>query len=347
MRRSLPSLALGALLLSLAACGSPDSPAPAASDGAPDAPAGVRTIAVIPKGTTHEFWKSVHAGAVKAERELPNIKIVWQGPIREDDRNSQISVVQNHISARSDAIVLAPLDARALVAPVRAAAARKVPVVIIDSDIEREGITPVSFVATDNTAGGRLAGEHLATLLGGTGNVLMLRYSVGSASTEAREKGFLEAIAAHPGITVLSENQYAGTTAQTALEKSGSLLSSLQDKQIDGIFCPNESSTFGMLRALQDRGLAGKVRFVGFDASPKLVEALTAGQIDALVVQDPFKMGYEGVKAAWMALEGQAVEPRIDTGCRIATRENLGSPEIDAVIHPPLDEYLNDAPAAP
>ena len=247
----------------------------------------------------------VHAGAIKAERELPGIEIVWQGPLREDDRNSQIQVVQSHIAKGVGAIVLAPLDSRSLRNPVIQANEKKIPVVIIDSDIEREGVQLASFVATDNYKGGQLAGEQMAKLLGDKGKVIMLRYMVGSASTEAREKGFLDAIKQHPGIELVSENQYAGATAQTALEKAGSLLSSLKDAQIDGVFCPNESSTFGMLLALQERALAGKVKFIGFDASSKLVEALQAGQIDGLVVQNPFKMGYEGVKAAVTALEGQ------------------------------------------
>lgn len=307
--------------------------------GAASVPHG-KSIVVIPKGTTHDFWQSVHAGAVKAEREIPGVQIVWQGPLREDDRNSQIQVVLSHVAKGTDAIVLAPLDSRSLRNPVIQANAKKIPVVIIDSDIEREGVTLVSFVATDNYKGGQLAGEQMVRLLGDKGRVIMLRYMVGSASTEAREQGFLDAIGQHPGIELASENQYAGATAQTALEKAGSLLSSLKDAQIDGIYCPNESSTFGMLLALQERAMAGKVKFIGFDASAKLVEALAAGQIDGLVVQNPFKMGYEGVKAAVAALDGKPVEPRIDTGVAVVTRDNLSQPEIDALIHPPLDQYL-------
>lgn len=299
------------------------------------------SIAVIPKGTTHDFWQAVHAGAVKAEQELADVSIVWQGPVREDDRNSQVTLVQNHVIAGRSAIVLAPLDSRALVNPVRMAQGRQIPVVIIDSDIEREVVEPVSFVATDNRKGGYLGGKHLAELLGGEGNVVLLRYQVGSASTEAREQGFMEAMAESPGIEVISENQYAGATKQTALEKAGSLLTALSDQQIDGIFCPNESSTFGMLRALQDRGMAGKVKFVGFDASPKLLEALEGGEIDGLVVQNPFKMGYEGVKAAYAALEGEAVAARIDTGVYVVTAENIEDEAIAEVINPPIDKYLN------
>lgn len=298
-----------------------------------------KTIAVIPKGTTHDFWQAVHAGAVKAQREIPGIKIVWQGPLREDDRNGQISIVQSHVAKGTDAIVLAPLDARALRNAVRQANLRKIPVVIIDSDIEREGITVASFVATDNYRGGVLAGEEMIRQLGGKGKIIMLRYMVGSASTEAREKGFMDTIAKNPGIEVVSANQYSGATAETALQTAGNLLAAQKEK-LDGIFCPNESSTFGMLRALQNRGQAGKVKFVGFDASPKLLEGLKAGEIDALIVQNPFKMGYEGTKAAAMSLKGEKVEPRIDTGAVILTRKNMATPEMKEIIAPPLEQYL-------
>src|SRR5438874_7334986 len=169
-------------------------------------PTNAYTIAVIPKGTTHEFWKSIHAGAVKAERELNGkgikTEIIWKGPLKEDDRDQQIQVVENFMSRRVSGIVLAPLDSQALVKPVENATQAKVPVVIIDSGLNSEQY--VSFVATDNYKGGQLAGEHLAGLLGGKGNIILLRYAVGSASTEAREAGFLDVLKKHPEIKLIS-----------------------------------------------------------------------------------------------------------------------------------------------
>lgn len=302
-------------------------------------------IAVIPKGTTHEFWKAVHAGAVKAERELQeaghDVSIVWQGPLREDDRNQQIQIVQANLTKGSDAIVLAPLDSRALRRPVMQANKRKVPVVIIDSDIEREGVELVSFVATDNREGGRRGGHHLAKLLGGKGNVVLLRYQVGSASTTAREEGFLEAIAEYPEIKVVSSNQYAGATREEALKKAGQMLATIEEP-VDGFFSPNESTTFGMLLALDQRGLLGKVKVVGFDSSQKMLDATKDGEVHGIVVQNPFKMGYLGVMSAWDALQGKPVEPRIDTGCEIVVKDNLEEPNIKELIEPPLKEYLGE-----
>lgn len=287
-------------------------------------------IAVIPKGTTHEYWKSVQAGALKAGNEL-NVEIIWKGPVKEDDRANQIQVVQEFVADKVAGIVLAPLDDNALVSPVRAARQANVPVVIIDSALKGEpGKDFVSFVATDNHKGGELGGEHLAKLLGGKGKVVLLRYAVGSASTSEREAGFLDAIKKHPDMQLISADRYANATVDTAKTAALNILDTL--KEADGIFCPNESSTQGMLLALQEIGLAGKVKFVGFDETPGLINSLKKGDINGLVVQDPFKMGYTGVKTLMAHINGQTVEPRIDTGVALITPENLNSPEIQSLI---------------
>ncbi|MEC8932181.1 MAG: substrate-binding domain-containing protein, partial [Candidatus Latescibacterota bacterium] len=248
--RRLWLLALSCLLLS---CGeSPDS--------------GRTTIVVIPKGTTHEFWKSIHAGARRAATDL-DVDIIWKGPLKEDDREAQIAVVENFISRGVSGIVLAPLDDAALRVPVLNATRSGIPVIIIDSGLQSDDY--ISFVATDNHQGGRMAGQEMARRLEGRGRIVMLRYQEGSASTMKREQGFLDAIAESPDIVVVSDNQHGGATTESAYAASENLLAPLQTQDgtltIDGIFCPNESTTFGMLRALQDRQLNGQVRFIGFD----------------------------------------------------------------------------------
>jgi ribose transport system substrate-binding protein len=296
-------------------------------------------IAVIPKGTTHEFWKSVHAGAIKASREL-DVEIVWKGPLKEDDLKSQIDLVQSFTAQGVSGLVLAPLNDSALGASVKHAARSGVPVVIFDSDLKGE--EHLSFVATDNRAAGRLAGEEMARLLGGKGNLIVLRYQEGSASTNHREEGFLEAIRKHPGLTVKSSNQYGGATTESAFSASENLLSAQSAGQggVDGIFTPNESTTFGMLLALDKTKLAGKLEFIGFDASDKLVAALRDGKIRGLVLQDPFTMGYLGVKTMTAHLRGEKVEPRIDTGSKLVTRENMNQPEVKRLLAPDLSEWL-------
>jgi ribose transport system substrate-binding protein len=299
-------------------------------------------IAVIPKGTTHEFWKSVHAGAEKASQEL-GVKVIWKGPLREDDREDQIKVVESFINMRVKGIVLAPLDDAALVPAVTDAIRAAIPVVAFDSGIKTDRI--VSFVATDNAHGGRLAAEHLAKLLGDKGKVIMLRYAEGSASTAERERGFVEAMGEHEGIEVVSANQYGGVTTESAFKVSENLLSSYKGPgglTVQGIFCPNESTAFGMLRALEDGGFAGKVHFVGFDSSPKLVEAMSKGHMAATVVQDPIKMGYLAVKVMVDHLHGKPVDKRIDTGATLIPRDNMTSPEAQALLNPDFKRWLKE-----
>ncbi|MEO7035077.1 MAG: substrate-binding domain-containing protein [Polyangiaceae bacterium] len=338
--KSLWVWALCASTLLGASCKKKADATPTASD-AGTKPAQLR-IAVIPKGTTHEFWKSVHAGALKAAREL-NVAVVWKGPLKEDDLKSQIDLVQSFTAQGVSGIVLAPLNDTALAAPVKAAADAQIPVVIFDSALKDKSY--VSFVATDNHAAGGLAGARMAQLLNGKGNVIVLRYLEGSASTHDREQGFLEAIGKFPDIKVVSDNRYGGATTETAHAASENLLLAQNaDKgRISGIFTPNESTTFGMLLALQKAQLASKIHFIGFDSSEKLVAGITAGQIDALVLQDPMKMGYLAVKTLARHLQKQPVEARIDTGATLVDKDNLESPAIADLVKPNLAKWL-DAP---
>jgi ribose transport system substrate-binding protein len=219
----------------------------------------------------------------------------------------------------------------------REAAGEGIPVVIIDSDIRWDGY--VSFVATDNYRGGAAAATRLGEVLGGSGKVLVMRYQEGSASTANREAGFLETLAeSFPGIEVVSSNRYAGPTTESAYATAENLL--VRFRELDGIFCPNESTTFGMLRALQDAGRAGTPRFVGFDSSAKLVEALAAGELDGLVLQNPFAMGEQGVRALVAKLDGEAVAPRIDTGVVLVTRETMNDPVVQELLSPDLAKWL-------
>lgn len=304
-------------------------------------------IAVIPKGTTHEFWRTVEAGAARAATDL-DVQMTFRGPEREDDRSQQISLIQNLIgSGRYDAIVLAPLDDRALVGPVKEAKAAGIPVVIFDSGLEPTLASPgtdfVSFVATDNKEGGRLAGEALAAAMGHSGKALLLRYAEGSASTLLREQGFIDAISAHPGISLVDPKRYAGATRATAQEAAENLLSAHPD--IDGVFCSNESSTFGMLLALRSRGMAGRVKFVGFDSSDAFVDALRKGDMQAFVVQNPMRMGELALRAAVDHLRGLTVEPTIDTGVGVVTLDNVDASEIADILRPPLSASPATAPS--
>jgi ribose transport system substrate-binding protein len=242
--------------------------------------------------------------------------------------------VEGFISEGVAGLVLAPLDSRALLRPVEEAQRAGIPTVVFDSALESPN-PAVSYVATDNEQGGRLAAQRMGEILEGAGTVLMLRYQEGSAATEERERGFLEEIALrYPDIEVLSSDQYAGATRDTAKRASENLLNRF-GAQLDGIFTPNESSTAGMLLALQDIGRAGQVAFVGFDYSSSFIEPLRQGHLRGFVAQHPVNMGYLSVKTLIDHLQGRPVPPVVDTGVVMVTLDNLADPAVTAVIDPP------------
>ena len=285
------------------------------------------TVAVIPKGTTHVFWQSIRAGAEDAGKEF-NCRIYWTGPEREGDRERQIQIVEDVVVQQVDGVVLAPLDFKALVPSVEKLAERKIPCVIVDSGIDTDQY--VTFAATDNYKGGVLAAQRMGKILNGKGNVLVLRYAVGSASTENRERGFLDTIQKDfPDIKIV-DTKYGLDTVETALQAAEDLLTRNKDAQ--GFFACNESTTVGTLQALQSQRRS-EIKVVGFDSSPALLDGLKSGQIDALVVQNPYKMGYEGVKAVVSAINGKSVPKKIDTGVELITKESLGDPAVRSLLH--------------
>ncbi len=325
-------LAVWVLSLSvfLAGCGSENQPA---KSGTVSGTKKKYRIAVIPKGTTHEFWKSVHAGAENAARELGNVEILWKGSLLENDRDGQISVVQDFITRKVDGFCLAPLDSQALIKYVKEASQENIPTVIFDSALDDESDI-VSYVATDNYKGGALAAKQLGKALEGKGGVILLRYNTGSESTTQREEGFLDTLKKEfPEIKILSSNEYSETTPEGSLDKSQKLLIKFHD-QVNGIFTVCEPNSTGMLKALEQEGLAGKVKFVGFDPSKQLIQAMRDGKMHGIVLQDPVKMGHDAVIALIQSLESKPPEKRIPTGEHIATPENMDEPEMQKLLNP-------------
>jgi ribose transport system substrate-binding protein len=323
---ALPALALipALALLAVAAC------RPSGTTGGPGGKP--PWIAVIPMGTTHEFWKSVHAGALSAAREL-GVEITWKGPLREDDRNEQVQIVEDLAGAGPAALVLSPLDDRALLRPVAEARLAGIPTVVFNSALQGE--EHVAFVSTDNFRGGVLAARAVGEMTGGRGRLIMVRVKAGVEGTARREEGFLATLRAEfPAIAVLSENQYGGTSTETAYQTMESLLARFSE--VDAVFTPNESTTFGCLRALQDHGLAGRIVHIGFDASAKLVEALEEGALSGLVLQDPYEMGYQSVKTAVSHLRGEPYAKAVTTAVVLATRDNMREPAVGRLLRPDL-----------
>jgi ribose transport system substrate-binding protein len=305
----------------------------------------VRTIAVVPQGSTHRYWKAIHAGVNKAAHDLAvrgvAVRVTWKGPWREGNHGEQIQIVRGFIKSGVQGMVLGPFDSVALVAPVEEAASAGIPTLIIDSALDSRQI--VSFIGSDNEQAGAMAADHMAGLLGRKGRVLLLRYEKGSASTNERAKGFLDRLKqGHPGITVVSPDHYAGTTRDTARQASTDLLG-MHGDEIQGIFTLNESSTAGMLMALQNVKKAGKIVLIGFDSSDVYLDAMRYKQLHGLVVQDPFRMGELAIKTLVDHLEGKPVQKRIATPVMVVTPENIDQSEAKLLLHPPLDQYLPDS----
>lgn len=292
-------------------------------------------IAVIPKGTSHDFWKSVHYGAQQAADELGNVEIIWQGTSDEKDKEGQIKIVDTFIGEKVDGICLAPIDRDAFVPVVSRAKQRGIPTVIFDSGLS-DLSEVVSYVATDNLNGGKMAGDHLAKAMGEEGGVILLRYQAGSESTEQREAGFLEALKKYPKITVLSESQRVDSDATAAMKISESLLR--DNPSVAGVFTVCEPNNKGMLQALENEQMAGDVAFVAFDSDPRIVQGLKQKKIDAVVLQDPVRMGYLAVKTMVDHLEGKPVEDRVSTGETLATPENMDEEKMQSLLAPKQHE---------
>jgi ribose transport system substrate-binding protein len=286
-----------------------------------------RTIAVIPKGTTHVYWQSLKAGAEEAGKEF-GCNIQWIGPEREGDRERQIQIIEDLIVQKVDGVVLAPLDKEAIAPSVDKLASLKIPCVIVDSAVATDKF--VTFAATDNYQGGVLVAQRMGLILNGKGNVLVLKYAQGSASTTDRENGFIDTVGKQfPGIKIV-DTKYGQDTVETALTAAEDILT--RNKDVQGFFACNESTAVGTLQALQGQKRT-EIKMVGFDSSPALLDGLKSGQIDALVVQNPHKMGYEGVKAIMLSIQGKPVEKKIDTGVALVTKDALDKPEIKTLLN--------------
>jgi ribose transport system substrate-binding protein len=287
-----------------------------------------RRIAVIPKGTTHIFWQAVRRGAETAGAEA-GVRIFWNGPERESDRERQKQIIEDFIVQRVSGIVLAPNDSKALVPSVEKIFARNIPCVIIDSAIDTDKI--VSFAATDNYKGGVIAARRMGEILGGSGKIIVVKYVPGSASTTNRENGFIDTIKKEfPGIELV-DMKYGMDTVETSLQATEDLL--MKNAELDGLYACNASTSVGALQALRSQGRAGKIKMVGFDAERALVDGLKEGVIDSLVVQNPYQMGYVGVKTVLARLDGREVPNRIDTGVELVTNKRLEETAIKALLN--------------
>jgi len=325
-------LALAALFaLGLAGCPKPQVDADANGGMKPPPPSGQQLqIAVIPKGTENQFWVSIKAGADAACAENNSeCKVIWDGPNPENDITAQVNIVNTMVNNKVNGIVIAACDKTALVAPIKKAMAANIPVVTIDSGISTDD--PVAYIATNNIKGGEAAAEELARLMGEKGTAGYLIFGKGQVSSDERQQGFLDGMKKHPGIKVLDPLE--ASDAGKAFSNVTNMLTG--HREIGGIFGASEPNGVAAAAVLDQKKLAGKIKLVAFDSSDKEIEALKSGTIQALIVQDPFQMGYKGVKTALQAIRKQPIaEKLVDSGLKVVTKDNLDTPEIQKLLHP-------------
>jgi ribose transport system substrate-binding protein len=292
-------------------------------------------IAVVPKSQALIFWQTVHAGAVAAGREY-GVEIRWNGPASEIDFTRQINIVDDFVNQRVSGIVLAPTHGDSLVPIVERAAQEKIPVTIIDSGINTDKY--LSYVSTDNYKGGALAAERMGEILPAGGEIAMIGTIPGSVSTTERENGFRDAVGSKFPLLKIVVFQYGMADRARSLAVAEDILTAHPD--LAGIFCSNESGTVGAVQGAKSKGVVGKVKIVGFDISRPLLEDMRAGDIDSLVLQNPFRMGYLGVKTIVERLHGTTPPKRIDTRATVVTAANINEPAIQELVNPPIDKYL-------
>jgi ribose transport system substrate-binding protein len=280
-------------------------------------------IAVIPMGSSHNYWTQCREGALQAGKEL-DVEIIWQGPQKEDDAQMQVNVFNSIIQNGIDGIVLAPIDGKIILPSLEMAQKKQIPVICIDSEMEES--YNQGFVGTENFEAGRLCGTKMAELLKAKGKVAIFQLKKKVKSTAERETGFLAALKGFPEIKVSKTRFYAGPTAEMAKNEALQLLQNQPD--INGIFTVNENTTVGMMLALRELKWTGKKHFVGFDSNPKVVEALKSGEIEAIAVQNPYQMGYIGVKNAFAATKGEGYSKKVDTKISLINRDSLISKQI-------------------
>jgi ribose transport system substrate-binding protein len=294
------------------------------------------TIAVIPKSIGGEFWETVEEGVREAAKEL-NVDIKWEGPHAETELAEQNKIIENMVNLDVDGMALAPLNNRTMRESVENVVAAGIPVVIFDSAVD--GNAHASFVATDNTAGGVIAAKHIIERLGpDKKRLFLLRFIQGTASTEQRSQAFLDTSKA-AGFEVLADPYCDDASVAGAKRTATNVLEQfVKDGRLglDGMFATNLYSTIGLLEALKDLrdgGVKVDTVVVGFDTSPGLIRDLQAGSIDALVSQNPRRMGYLAVETTVRLVNGEKIEPRIDTGVELVTRDRLEKePEIRKLV---------------
>jgi ribose transport system substrate-binding protein len=292
-------------------------------------PSREKVIAVIPKATSHLFFVSVHAGVQQAARDL-HVNVLWNGPDNETDYTRQIEIVDAMVARRVDALAISATEERALVAPLERATRAGIPVTIFDSAVGIDNY--VSFVATDNYGAGCTAARTLAALVSGNGNVGMVMQKPGGTSTVLRERAFEETMSREfPGVHIVAR-QFGMADPARSRAAAENILTAHPD--LAGLFASSEAASIGSIQAVRSRNLSGKMKLVTFDFSDIHVEALRDGTVNVMLVQDPFRIGYESVKSLMEQLTGRTPARRLDLPARVIVKSDLEKPAVRALLFP-------------
>jgi ribose transport system substrate-binding protein len=289
------------------------------------------TLAVVPKAVGFDFWNSVRKGAECAASKMTDVKVQWDGVTTETDVTGQVNLLQNFLTRQVDGLVYAATDARVLAQLTQDTLSRNIPVINIDSGTDPQPDN-VPVFATDNVAAARKAADLLADALGpGDHKVAFIPFQPGTATNDQRTTGFKEELAKHPNLKLVAE-QSSNSDPNTALSVTENILTANPD--LDGIFVANEPGVVGAINALTQAGKAGKVKIIGWDASPDEVKGVTSGAITALVVQNPFRMGFDSVNAMVKTVRTGQITPSEDTGVTFLTHQNINDPQLQAILKP-------------
>ena len=286
-----------------------------------------KRIAVIPKATSHIFWLSVQKGAFDAGKEF-GVEILWNGPATETDYARQMQILDSMVAQRVDGIAIAAAERKALVSGVDRAVAAGIPITVFDSGLDSQNY--LSYVATDNVEAGRIAARTLGEMLSGKGKVAIVMHAPGSASTMDREKGFTEvAEREFPDMKIVA-SQFGMSDRAKSRAAAENILTAHPD--LNGIFASSEPSSVGAALALKGRELTGKVALVAFDSSDSMIDDLRSGAIDAMVVQDPHRMGFEAVKTLVDKLNGKTPPKRLDLNAIVVRAKDLDEPQVKRLL---------------
>jgi ribose transport system substrate-binding protein len=294
-------------------------------------------IKVIVKKASASFWSVVKMGAEAAGKEF-DVNIDFKGPLNENDIAGQIRMVDDAIIEKADALVIAACDYTRLVDVTEKAVAAKIPVIVIDSELKSDKIK--SFIGTDNVDAGNKLGETLVEIAGNKCNIAVMSFIKGAASADQREEGLLKTISKYKGINILAK-EYCNSDQSTAEILTKKIIN--ENKNLDAIVCLNAYGTEGTAHAVREMNKEGKVKIIGFDSTPEEIGYMEKGVIQTLIIQNPFSMGYLGVKYALDAMNNKSVPKRVNTGSKIINKDNMYLPENQKLVFPFTDSTTPSA----